>query len=278
MASAIPGEGWARTRGLGRRRRSYPAWDNRCLCCTAVLLTYSDDSDDDNDSGTADDDDDVADGTVWKSPSMVSGGEPLAGFSALVDSHCHAHVLAPPSRDSASAGGEDFLSEGCGGGGLVSAVLAVSDSDWGAVEAFARRTNDADADERRRRGWTNEAAEEGRGGAGSSLSLRSLVVPGFGVHPWYVQNAKTGWEGRLRSLLARHPGAIVGEIGLCKCAKNLRRPKEGADAGWTKAGAWALQESFMGAQLAVAGSLGRPASVHCGEQSSDRACQIIPNR
>ena len=125
-----------------------------------------------------------------------------------------------------------------------------------------------------------QATEEANWPAVLAACASRRLRPGLGVHPWqaHLVDDVDAFVGRLASNLAEHPAAIVGEIGLCKCAKNLRRPKEGADAGWTKAGAWALQESFMGAQLAVAGSLGRPASVHCGEQSSDRACQIIPNR
>ena len=76
------------------------------------------------------------------------------------------------------------------------------------------------------------------------------------MHPWRVHELADGWQGRLRDRLCEHPGAIVGEIGLCKCAKNLRGP--GA-----KAKNWPLQIQAFDDQLQIAAALGRPASIHC---------------
>ena len=74
-----------------------------------------------------------------------------------------------------------------------------------------------------------EMVSGGGGGGGGGR----MVVPGFGVHPWFVQDAAPGWEERLAGLLERHPGAIVGEVGLCKAAKNLRKPKDEEQPGQT---------------------------------------------
>ena len=81
---------------------------------------------------------------------------------------------------------------------------------------------------------------------------------GLGIHPWRVHDAADGWQARLAALLARHRAAIVGEIGLCKCAKNLR------GAGM-KARNWPLQVSACAQQLrlAAAATPARPASIHC---------------
>ena len=49
-------------------------------------------------------------------------------------------------------------------------------------------------------------------------------LPGLGVHPWQAHEVAEGWEARLRALLQQHPRALVGEIGLCKCARSLRGP------------------------------------------------------
>ena len=85
---------------------------------------------------------------------------------------------------------------------------------------------------------------------------RPLAVPGFGVHPWQVHELQPGWQTRLTAKLTQHPGAIVGEIGLCKCARNLRGP--GA-----KARVWPQQLDAFAQQLSIAAALQRPASVHC---------------
>lgn len=46
----------------------------------------------------------------------------------------------------------------------------------------------------------------------------TILVPGIGIHPWYVHEAHDGWDDRMIELLRANPAAIVGEIGLCKCA------------------------------------------------------------
>ena len=53
---------------------------------------------------------------------------------------------------------------------------------------------------------------------------------------------------------------IVGEIGLCKCAKNARGAKEERERGL------AQQRAVFDAQLKLASRLGRPASVHAVKQ------------
>lgn len=107
---------------------------------------------------------------------------------------------------------------------MYTAVLAVDEACWDVVCAWSA------ADER--------------------------ALPGLGVHPWRVHELAPGWQARLAARLAQHPGAIVGEIGLCKCARNLRGP--GA-----KARVWPLQVEAFVQQLQIAAALGRPASVHC---------------
>ena len=87
-------------------------------------------------------------------------------------------------------------------------------------------------------------------------AVREYAVPGFGVHPWQAHEVTAGWQARLAARLVDHPGALVGEIGLCKCARNLRGP--GA-----KARVWPLQVEAFQQQLNIAARLRRPASVHC---------------
>ncbi len=40
------------------------------------------------------------------------------------------------------------------------------------------------------------------------------IIPAFGLHPWYVKQAKPGWEQRLEEFLKKYPNALVGETGL----------------------------------------------------------------
>lgn len=85
--------------------------------------------------------------------------------------------------------------------------------------------------------------------------LRKELVPGFGIHPWEAHRVSVGFEDKLRRQLTLHPGAIVGEIGLCKCAKNVR--------GSDRARGWASQMRVFTAQLQVAEQFWRPVSIHC---------------
>jgi TatD DNase family protein len=77
---------------------------------------------------------------------------------------------------------------------------------------------------------------------------RPSVLPAFGVHPWYLPDeAPEAWLGPLEALLRSRPAAWVGEIGLDRTAgPPLER-----------------QEEAFAPQLALAGRLGRPASLHC---------------
>jgi len=40
------------------------------------------------------------------------------------------------------------------------------------------------------------------------------VIPAFGLHPWYLEDAKIGWQDRIIPHLERFPQALIGETGL----------------------------------------------------------------
>lgn len=170
----------------------------------------------------------------------------VGGFAALSVAACKCCApLAPAAgapRDEAAddaalvalADAEVFDSH-ChtfrGGGprrGYVGVVQAVEEADWPAVLAAAASTR--------------------------------ALVPGLGVHPWqaHLVDDVAAYAARLERAVAAHPAAIVGEIGLCKCAKNARGP--------TKSAGLAAQRAVFAAGLAVAAKLGRPASVHAVKQ------------
>jgi TatD DNase family protein len=77
--------------------------------------------------------------------------------------------------------------------------------------------------------------------------LPFVLVPAFGVHPWYVQGLPDGWEEQLVSLLDAHPVAAVGEIGLDGLRDEV--PAE-------------LQGEVFLRQLDIAEALHRPVILH----------------
>jgi TatD DNase family protein len=85
-------------------------------------------------------------------------------------------------------------------------------------------------------------------------------IPALGIHPWYLSDITDDWLEQLEGLLLQHPGAMVGEIGLCKQAKFLRTYKHGKQAALT------LQRDVFTKQITLAAKLHRPVSIHCVNQ------------
>lgn len=78
------------------------------------------------------------------------------------------------------------------------------------------------------------------------LSGHRGVIPFFGLHPWFVSEAKPGWAALLEEMLLRTPSG-VGEIGLDKAVNTDP----------------ALQEEAFKLQLGLAKKLARPVTIHC---------------
>lgn len=75
------------------------------------------------------------------------------------------------------------------------------------------------------------------------------VVPFFGLHPWFVDKAKAGWEdGLVKRLRQGARRAGVGEIGL-----DYRTGKPGS----------AAQTGAFAAQLDIARACNCPVAIHC---------------
>ena len=74
-----------------------------------------------------------------------------------------------------------------------------------------------------------------------------LVIPSFGLHPWYVPERKDDWREQLSRRLDT-PGAVVGEIGLDR---------------WKPGLPWDDQEECFIFQMDEAANRNLPASIHC---------------
>ena len=76
----------------------------------------------------------------------------------------------------------------------------------------------------------------------------SRIVPFIGLHPWWIETAKEGWEDALRSAFERHLGVGVGEIGLDRTSRSPSLD---------------VQVEVLLIQLVLAQEYRRPAVVHC---------------
>lgn len=94
----------------------------------------------------------------------------------------------------------------------------------------------------------NGSAEDDWGSVAQLAEQHAMVIPSYGVHPWYVRGASPDWLKILRHYLEKDPRSAVGEIGLDRWKSDL--PYEG-------------QEEVFLDQWRLARELNRPASIHC---------------
>lgn len=88
----------------------------------------------------------------------------------------------------------------------------------------------------------------------SIASDYEMVVPAFGVHPWFAGKLSDKWCEKLLSFLNKFPCAAVGEIGLDHMLKE-RNDLE--------------QLAVLSKQLELASELKRPVSIHCRKAFGD---------
>lgn len=72
------------------------------------------------------------------------------------------------------------------------------------------------------------------------------IIPAFGLHPWYVNEAKTGWKERLEEYLVKYPNALLGETGLDRFRDENYEP----------------QNQFFKAHIELACQYNRPLLIH----------------
>jgi TatD DNase family protein len=75
-----------------------------------------------------------------------------------------------------------------------------------------------------------------------------MILPAFGLHPWFIADRSPDWLEALRRQLEAHPLAVVGEIGL----DHVVKPRVDAE-----------QQAVFEAQLALACEFNRPVVMHC---------------
>jgi TatD DNase family protein len=83
---------------------------------------------------------------------------------------------------------------------------------------------------------------------------KDLIIPAFGIHPWFVVQRSGSWMEKLKEILKRVPDAAVGEIGLDHSLEN-RNDND--------------QLVVFAAQLELAAELKRPVSIHCRKAWGD---------
>jgi len=81
-----------------------------------------------------------------------------------------------------------------------------------------------------------------------------LIIPAFGIHPWYVDKRSSSWLEKLKEILKKVPCAAVGEIGLDHSLEN-RNDND--------------QLLIFNKQLELATELKRPVSIHCRKAWGD---------
>ena len=132
-------------------------------------------------------------------------------MSGFCDAHCH--LQDPRFRDSLEA----IVAE-CRARGIAKLVVnGTRESDWDDVAALSQRFPD-------------------------------LVIPSYGLHPWWSQQRSPGWREDLEKRLSSDPTAHVGETGLDR---------------WMKDPDPADQEEVLRIHLDLAVRYDRALSLHC---------------
>ncbi len=85
------------------------------------------------------------------------------------------------------------------------------------------------------------------------VAERPWLKAAYGLHPWYVHEAKSDWRETLRDYLERHPDASVGECGLDRWVLDSGR----------NAASLEEQAEALEFQLELAAELHRPVTLHC---------------
>jgi len=129
----------------------------------------------------------------------------------MIDAHCH---LQDPRLGERIP---EILAGAAAEGIITFAVNGASEADWESVARLARE-------------------------------FPRLVIPFFGLHPWFVRDRSRDWKSKLAAYLDEFTGAGVGEIGLDR---------------WIRDHCIEEQKPVFLAQWELAMEKRRPIAVHC---------------
>jgi Tat protein secretion system quality control protein TatD with DNase activity len=167
----------------------------------------------------------------------------------LVDTHCHAHLerrdqdamyRTPPNDTSSRTASRDEQEEGLGTKSAANdnETTATTSTDDITVLSCSVAVSD----------WDDCIAFASQSGR---------RVAALGVHPWYCESLPESWLADLERLVQQHPGCLVGEIGLCKVARWVRKHEAGKQVALDH------QRQVFAQQLELAARYDRPVSIHC---------------
>jgi TatD DNase family protein len=90
----------------------------------------------------------------------------------------------------------------------------------------------------------------------------AYVRPSYGLHPWNVGNASSGWRDEIRRLFDEDPRAAVGEIGLDRWILERAKPDDSRLSGLRRASLEEQSDAFAW-QLELAAERNLPVTIHC---------------
>jgi Tat protein secretion system quality control protein TatD with DNase activity len=215
-------------------------WTSSTPVCVSVL------------SGAAVEDGPVEDGPVEDGPVEAAAAYRMIQGLHLVDTHCHAHLerrdqdamyqTPPYDTSSRTASWRDEQEEGL--------VGTKSAANYNETTATTSTTDDITV-------LSCSVAVSDWDDCIAFASQSGRRVAALGVHPWYCESLPESWLADLERLVQQHPGCLVGEIGLCKVARWVRKHEAGKQVALDH------QRRVFAQQLELAARYDRPVSIHC---------------
>lgn len=94
----------------------------------------------------------------------------------FIDTHIHL-------QDDKSNNATEIINRAKEEGAVKLLCVAALEEDWGKIETLSKQFSE-------------------------------MIVPAFGLHPWYTVSVKKGWQNRLIEKMQKFPYALIGECGL----------------------------------------------------------------